>query len=251
METVAGISVAVLILTALFVAIKTFSLWHRTRAVPELLLGSYLMCATVLAYPLLIASSRISPSQMWPLHVGGQVVMSIGFTCLLFFTLKVFRAEAPLWATCFVGACLLSFTVGGVAYFREMTGQDPRPAAELLHINLANTLPIAATYFWTTIESLTYHRQLKLRHRVGLADAVIVNRVLLWGLMTLAAGAAVLISLVGMLSGAFLSTPLILVLSSLGIVHAACLFLAFHPPAWYSRSLLAEEATEGDQPSQG
>ena len=60
-----------------------------------------------------------------------------------------------------------------------------------------------------------------------------VNRFLLWGLMTFAAGVAVIISVIGILAGALFSPPLILVLSCFGVVHAACLFLAFHAPDWY------------------
>ena len=105
MEIFAGLSVGCLILAALVVATKTFALWARTRGLPELLLSLYLSCATVLGYPLMIASTQIPASQMWPLHLAGLVVASVGFICLLFFTLKVFRPEA-LWARCLVGVCL-------------------------------------------------------------------------------------------------------------------------------------------------
>jgi hypothetical protein len=233
MEIFAGLAVVSLVLVAMIVVVKTFILWLRTRGLPELLLSLYLAAATVLGYPLVITSTRISPSQMWPLHLGSQLIMSVGFACLLLFTLRVFRPRA-LWAKCMVGLCLLSFAAGGVVYFFELTGENPRPAAELVEINLINSLPIAFAYLWTTLEALSYHRQLKLRLRLGLTEIAVVNRVLLWGLMTLAAGTAVVISLVGMAAGTLLSTPLVVVMSGLGLVHAFCLFLAFHPPRWYS-----------------
>jgi hypothetical protein len=243
METFAGLSVGLLILAALVVAIKTLALWLRTRGLPELLLSLYLSCATVLGYPLVIVSTRIPPSEMRGIHLGSQLVTSVGFACLLLFTRKVFRPDA-LWARGLVGLCLLLLTAGGVSYFFELTGGSPRPAAELLGINLVTSTPIAFAYLWTTIESLSYHRQLRLRLRLGLAEVAVVNRVLLWGLMTLAAGLAVIISLAGMLAGSFLSAPLLLVLSGLGIVHAGCLFLAFHPPVWYSGWLARRAAVE-------
>lgn len=232
MEIFAGLSVGILILTALFVAIKTFSLWRRTRGLPELLLGTYLSCATVLGYTLMIVSTRIPPSELWPLHLGAQVLLSIGVACLLLFTLKVFRPDA-LWARSLVGVALLLFATGGVVYFLELTGESPRPAAELLGLNLLNTTPIGLAYFWTTFESLRYYRRLRLRLRLGLAEVAVANRFLLWGLMTLAAGIAVIVSLAGMLTGSFLTAPLVLVASCLGIAHAGFLFLAFHPPGWY------------------
>src|SRR5262249_10565518 len=115
----------------------------------------------------------------------------------------------------------------------EVTGENPRPAAELVGINLLTSAPMAVAYFWTTLESLGYYRKLRLRLRIGLADAVVCNRMLLWGLMTLSAGTAVVLNLAAMRPGPFLSAPIVLVSSCLGIVLASCLFLAFHPPGWY------------------
>lgn len=232
MEIFAAGSVGLLILAALVVSIRTFSLWRRTRGLPELLLCLMLFSATVLGYPAMIATTRIPASQMWPLHVLATSLESFGITCLLLFTLTVFRPHT-LWARCLVAAAFLMLVGGGVAYFVEVTGENPRPAAELLGINLVNTTPMAVAYFWTTLESFSYYRKLRLRLRIGLSDAVVCNRMLLWGLMTLSAGTAVLINLAAMLAGSFLSAPIVLVSSCLGIVLASCLFLAFHPPAWY------------------
>lgn len=233
MEIFAGLSVCLLLLAALVVAIKTFLLWRRTRGLPELLLSLMLSSATVLGYPAMIASTQIPASQLWPIHVGALLLMSFGITCLLLFTLKVFRPDA-FWARCLVGVALMGFTTGAIAYFLERTGEDPRPTAELLTINLINTAPIAVAYFWTTVESLTYYRRMRLRLRLGLAEAVVVNRFLLWGLMTLAAGLAVVGNLGAMLAGYFLTPSIVVGSSLLGVVHASCLFLAFHPPAWYT-----------------
>jgi hypothetical protein len=243
MEIFAGLTVGLLILTALIVATRMFALWRRTRGLPELLLGLMLLCATVLGYPIMIASSLIPPSKMWPLHVAGQVLMSVGFTCLLLFTLKVFRPNA-LWARCVVALSLLLFVAGGVAYFREVTGENPRPPVELLGVNLLNTVPIAFAYFWTTVESLSYHRRLLLQLRLGLTDVVVTNRVWLWGQMTLAAGVAVIINLAAMLAGSYLSAPIVIVSSGLGLVHACCLLLAFQPPGWYTVWLKRRHALE-------
>lgn len=244
MQILAGLSVGLLVLTALIVVIRTFALWSRTRGLPELLLSIYLTGATVLGYPLLITSSRIPPDVLWPLHLSGLVTTSIGFTSLLLFTRKVFRPDA-LWARLAVGICCLTWATNGVIYFLQLTGENPRPAAELIGINIANTMPIAFAYFWTTVESLTYHRRLRRRLGLGLVEIAVVNRVLLWGLMTLSAGVATLISMVGILMGSFMSLSLLFVLSVLGIAHASCLFLAFHPPGWYTAWLERWAAAEG------
>ena len=61
----------------------------------------------------------------------------------------------------------------------------------------------------------------------------VANRVLLWGMMSLAAGLAVVISAITMFAGSFMTAGIITLMSVLGLVHAGCLFFAFHPPAWY------------------
>lgn len=244
MEIFAGLSVGFLVVVAAVVAARTFALWRRTRGIPELLLSLYLTCATVLGYPVMIAMTRISAARTWSLHVAGQLLIVLGPVFLLLFTRKVFR-PAALWAGGLVGLAILPGFVGGVLYFIEVTGPSPRPPGELLGVNLLNTAPIAIAYFWATSESFAYYRRLRLRLRLGLTEADVVDRVLLWGLMTLAAGLAVVLNLVAMIEGFFLSPPIVVASSILGLVHACCLFLAFHPPAWYTGWLDRRYAAEG------
>ena len=94
MEILAGLSVGLLLLSALVVAIKTFGLWLRTRALPELLLSAMLLSATVIGYPLAIACTRIPASEMLLIHLVYPFAMNLGFACLLLFTQRVFRARA-------------------------------------------------------------------------------------------------------------------------------------------------------------
>jgi len=232
MEIFAGLSVLTLILAALFIAIKTFSLWLRTRGLPELLLSLMLMGATVTGYPLAIGMTLIPASQNWVVHVAAEVAMSFGFSCLLLFTLNVFRANT-LWARCLVGLCLAMLVATAVGYSVNALSENPLPPVEMPGLALANSAPVAIAYFWTTAESLSYYRKLKLQLRLGLTEAVVANRVLLWGLMTLAAGTALVFNMVALTAGYFLSMPIVAVSSLLGLVHAGCLFFAFHPPGWY------------------
>lgn len=236
MEIFAGLSVAVLVLVALVVVIKTFVLWLRTRGLPELLLGLYLLCATVIGYPLAIAMSLIPASENWLIHALAEVVMSLGWVSLLLFTLNVFRRDAS-WAKWLVAFSMAFIATGAVAYIREATSADPRAPQELAGFTVIFSVPVAIAYFWTTFEALGYRRQLKLRLRLGLADRAVVNRVFLWGLMALAAGSALVINMAAMLGGSYLSPLVVSISSTLGLAHASCLFLAFHPPAWYARWL--------------
>jgi hypothetical protein len=232
LELFAGLSVCVLVLTALGIAIKTFAVWRRTRGLPELLLGTMLVTATVLGYPLAVASSRISPSELWVIHLLSQSLFTVGYACLLLFTLRVFRPSA-VWAKALAGVTLLALAATSVVYAIELGSEDPRRPSEMVGLTLLSSGAILVAYFWTMVESLVYYRQLRLRLRIGLAQVAVANRVLLWGLMALAAGMAVLVSVGGILAGSFMSPSIIAVLSVLGLVHAGCLFFAFHPPSWY------------------
>jgi hypothetical protein len=236
MEIFAGLSVGVLILAALVVVTKTLALWFRTRGLPELLLSLYLSFATVIGYPLAITMGLIPASENWQIHVVAQVVMALGWVSLLLFTLNVFRRDTS-WAKWLVGLSV-SFVVATVgAYILEVTGANPRTPQEMPGFTAIISTPVAIAYFWTAFEALFYHRQLKLRLRLGLAENAVVNRVLLWGLMALAAGAALVINVAALLAGSYLSPPIVVISSIFGLVHASCLFLAFHPPAWYRRWL--------------
>jgi hypothetical protein len=232
MELFAGLSVCVLVLTALGIAIKTFAVWRRTRGMPELLLGTMLVTATVLGYPLAVASSRLSPTELWGIHLLSQSLFTVGYACLLLFTLRVFRPDA-VWAKGLAGTTLLALVGCSVIYGIELTSEHPRRPSEMLSLTLISSGAIGVAYLWTTVEALTYYRQLRLRLRLGLAQAAVANRVLLWGLMALAAGMAVVISAGAMLAGSFMTPKIITGMSVLGLVHAGCLFFAFHPPAWY------------------
>jgi hypothetical protein len=232
MELFAGLSVCILVLTALGIAIKTFAVWRRTRGLPELLLGSMLVTATVLGYPIAVASTLLSPSELWGVHLLSQSLFTVGYACLLLFTLRVFR-PTDLWAKGLAGVTLLTLIVCAIVYAIELTGDNPRRPGEMRGLTFFSSAAILACYVWTAVESLSYYRQLRLRMRLGLTQVGVANRVLLWGLMAVSAGLAVLVSTGAMMMGAFMSPTTITISSMLGLAHAACLFFAFHPPAWY------------------
>jgi hypothetical protein len=120
-----------------------------------------------------------------------------------------------------------------VVYIAEVTGENPRELTKMVGLALFNSTGIAVAYFWTTLESLGSYRRLRLQLRLGLTEAIVANRVLLWGLMTLAAGVAVILNAVAILLGTPLSPPIVAISSGLGLLHAGFLFLAFNPPGWY------------------
>ena len=232
MKIIAGLSVVVLVLSALTIAIKTFVLWRRTRQAPELLLSMMLFFVTVIGYPLAVGCALIPPSRALALHIAYPLTINGGFVFLLLFTQRVFRPNV-LWATCLVALTMLILASSAGMYIHEVTGAHPRPLPEMVGLTLLNSSGIAVAYFWTTAEALACYRRLRLQLRLGLTEPVVANRVLLWGLMTLAAGLAVVLNVVVALEGAYMSPPVVAISSGLGLLYAGFLFLAFHPPTWY------------------
>ena len=81
------------------------------------------------------------------------------------------------------------------------------------------------------------------RLRLGLADALVTNRFLLWGLGIGAAGFGSLISVVVQVaSGVSMSELPLLTLSNsmFGLVAAVLMWVAFVPPAAWRRYILGE-----------
>lgn len=232
MEVLAAVSVGVLVLSALIVAIKTFVLWRRSRELPELLLSMMLFSVTVIGYPLMVACSLTPATKALALHVLSTLAINGGFVCLLLFTLRVFRPKV-LWAACLVGLTALVLAASAAAYIVEVTGGNPRALTEMVGLVSFNSAGTAVAYFWTTFESLGCYRRLRLQLRLGLTEGIVANRVLLWGLMTLAAGVAVILNVVAIQTGSLLTPPIVAISSGLGLVHAGSLFLAFSPPGWY------------------
>ena len=91
---------------------------------------------------------------------------------------------------------------------------------------------------WNSVESLLYWRRLRRRLRLGLADPVVTNRFLLWGISSAAAffGSGlifVFVTVTGIDPNQIPSLNLIVSLH--GLVAAIAMWLAFQPPASYVR----------------
>jgi len=56
--------------------------------------------------------------------------------------------------------------------------------------------------------------------------------------------AAIVFDRYGIVTGDFMSPVMVTASSTLGLVHASCLFLAFHPPVWYRDWVESRSAAE-------
>jgi hypothetical protein len=91
-------------------------------------------------------------------------------------------------------------------------------------------------FAWAAIEAVLCYRRLRRQLRLGLAEPLIVNRILLWAIAAASAFAIfAMIALVLAPAGAPEFSVLSVVHSLLGLVGATSIWLAFFPPSFYRR----------------
>ncbi|MBS1107340.1 MAG: hypothetical protein H6Q91_2842 [Deltaproteobacteria bacterium] len=230
---------------------------------PEAWLGGYLLAGTLFG-TLLSSAVYISwsdprvalpPGWLPPLHALQFLANTAGMIAILMFTHRVFRPRAR-WAR---RAAPTAAALSAVAFFvtaaveRFEVHVIPNPAY------LAVVATRVAAMVWMTVESLLYFGQLRKRQRLGIADPLLVNRFLLWGIW---AGSVSLMQLADPIGrfwywwitgttvqwipevGRTIIVFLIASTSALGAVTAATLFLTFFPTAAYKRWVAARAITE-------
>jgi hypothetical protein len=218
----------------LYVGVQMLRLASRTGEGPERLLAAMFLF-TGTSFILYDLPAILNSESLWtPLSFAGRVVYLPAPVLLAVFTNRVFRPESA-WAGWMAYGCaaLLVVGVGGSAWngdFEGFSAGSPWFWAEWT----GYTLPFA----WAGVEAFTHHRGARRRFRLGLCDALVCNRFMLWGLF----GAVQL--LVGVMvfpsyaeyenDGAFSATWDTLI-STGEIASLALILLIFFPPALYRR----------------
>jgi hypothetical protein len=235
------------------VGVRLVLLARRTRALPELLLGSAILGTAVLGYGTLVASLILRGGEMGgdavsPLAVflsgAGQILHDAGVTCFLLFTVYVFRRE-DRWARHVACVALLLLWGGlawGAAHGSFRTG-NVGTLAWYCEYAVVWTYPV-----WNAVEALRYGAMMRRRVRLGFADPLVANRFALWGLGSVFSALAIGIASIPfflmdqpeLLASA---TPPIRVATAIaGLASVSCSYLAFLPPAWYVRRVQAASA---------
>jgi hypothetical protein len=248
----AGVTLG-LIGLSLGIGVRLLRLAARTRG-PELWLGLYFVAYGGVATSLSVATYvgwsapevALADRAVRALNGGFFTLSTLGMSCLLVFTWRTFRpASRAARAAAAATAALLAaaaVVLGAAEGFEVCVLNGP---AYWIHFS-ARLVP----FVWVAVESLLYCRRLRRRLVLGLADPLVANRFLLWGLwgtaMTAMAFADPLARLwYWWLTGtterwiADVGRPIIEVVVPLscgiGIAVAALMALVFFPTAGYRR----------------
>jgi len=236
-ELLAGLSTLCFVLVAGVVGTRLLLLARRTRQTPELAIGLALILVVFVGYPLRFVPARLELDLQAAKAVlaFGLVVTAIGQSCVYVFTRAVFRPEAG-WARALVGTALATITALAFASLASLVRDTDPMALQLDRVLLVTYVVYTLGYVWTASEAFRYHGLLRRRRALGLADPVVTNRFLLWGISGSAAtvGLAVSIGVAlasdGRMTGHSVS---MLVLGVAGVTSAVTTYLAFMPPtAW-------------------
>ncbi len=237
MKTIIGVGFAAFFVSSLAIGLRLVWLARRNRGLPELLIGLGILgigpagfaCSI---FALLAGEGR--PALASALLVGAQLAISVGALSAYVFNWTVFR-RSEAWARLVVGGAAVLFA--GVFLGRLATDGFTLPIrlGPLFHLSSIGT---TGCLLWGSFESLRYYALMRRRARIGLADPLLTNRFLLWGLGIGSAGVGSLISVgVMIVTGQALRELDWLTLSNslFGLASAVLMWVAFLPPAAYRR----------------
>ena len=208
-----------------------------THGVPELLAGLAYVTAPATGYPLCVTAPMLPRPLAVPVYMLGETLLMSGCCFYLFFTAKVFRPAAP-WA---LRIAVMGSTILAVCGIQNIWAFiSSADAAEIMARARLGLAPIVAVlwlyYIWTAYEGFRYYRMMKKRMALGLADAVLTNRFLLWGFAGIVSLAWNSVSAVCLALGIDLRSALPVFTTSLGgFANTVLLVLIFMPPAAYTR----------------
>ena len=224
---------AVFAAVSLLVGLRLLALAARTGERPELLIGVAVLGIGPVGFGLQTVAGALEASVLAEaLAAAGAVAVAVGVWAKLGFNWLVYRRES---AAALAATLVLSSVVAAHLVAQPMQGSF-LDAVHSVGPSAVRGAVQALALGWGAAEAFRFWTQLRRRARLGLADAVLVNRFLMWAI---SAGAAGLGTALGV--GASLATgkgplelPAVLVSSSAhGLVAALGMWLAFAPPRAY------------------
>jgi hypothetical protein len=237
MQVATGALLAVFLLTSLAVGVRLVVLFTRTRRPPELLIGIGILGVGPGGMGGLLGAAGLdrAGSDAAP-YVAALAVLSIvaGLAAGGLFNWRVYRPDSR-WARL---AVLGSVLLAGVGFGLEMgtTGfADPlRPGPGVTLVSFL----CSSTLLWGGFESVRYWLLMRRRLAIGLADPLVTNRFLLYGLGIGTAGFGSVVSVFAQvaLGLGMAEMPLLTFSNSVcGLLSSLFMWVAFLPPAAWRR----------------
>lgn len=226
---------------ALVVGVRLLALWWRTRELPELLMGIGVLGIGPVGFGLMMVGVGLmdsDPALGNAAFAGGTISSAAGVIAKAVFNWRVYRKRSPL---AIAAALAIAGSLMVVLGLHVMDGRWVSTGT-LVWDGLLRSSAQVGCLLWGATESLLYWQKMKKRQRLGLADAVVVNRFLMWGIGAGFAGVGTGFGVVAewMTGVPTLEIPWVVSTSSaMGFVSAVAIYLAFVPPRRYVRYIRA------------
>jgi hypothetical protein len=234
MELFGLIGVVTYSAVGLVVGLRLLRLARRTREWPERLIGGAFLAGSMFGYPTLVAADRlraVAPDPALILFFAGWTGLVVSAVCLLAFWQRVYHPDRlAARRTFLVGSVFLVISLFGLVLTQSAGAQASTNAWYLPGLAAQGT-----AYAINGWSSARYWRMLRRRLSLGLVDPIVVNRILLWS----AAACAITLqylystSVVVVTGESSISGFGVALVSSLGLVAAGTILLAFFPPRSY------------------
>jgi len=240
MTALTAIGFGTFFLSSLAIGLRLLWLARRNRELPELLIGLGILGIGPAGFAgsvfgLLLGP--VHPAAAACLLAGATLATSAGALASYVFNWTVFRPDVA-WAKGVVGAAGATFAV--LFVWRLSTHGFALPLHLTASFHLQSTV-VTGCLLWGSGESLRYYALMRRRLRLGLADPLVTNRFLLWGLGIGSAGVGCVISTsVTIATGHGMQEIgwLTLTNSLFGLAAAVLMWVAFLPPRAYRRWIL-------------
>jgi hypothetical protein len=185
LEAISGLVTLGLLVLSVVIGARLMRLAPWSSGRPEVWLGLYFLIYSALATSLSVttyvgwssADIALPDDVVRVINGAFYVTSTLGLACLLVFTQRTFRpdsshAQLLVWGTVAM-LSLAGLGVGVTEGYQVRVLNGP-----FYWISWATRL---VAWIWVAAESFSYWSKLKLRLHLGLADPVVTNRFLLWG----------------------------------------------------------------------
>jgi hypothetical protein len=237
-QALAGFCLLLFVAVVTVVGVRMLLLSRRTGGIHERLIGGGMVLIGTIGFPGGIASGFGGPvgDMRLPVWFASTILTQIGILLIYAFTWQVFRPKEA-WGRGIVGAAALILFASMIGSGYALATAPDTAVSTLVARDwlLVGMIGYAGCFLWSAIEGFVHWNHARRRFALGLADAVVVNRFLLWGAFGLAASGINVASGIGAALGLDPSQSAVVLvpMGLLGFVASVSMYLAFLPPAAY------------------
>lgn len=238
-----GISTLASLVASLVLGIRLLRLARRTGELPELLIGSAFLGAGVFGYVCMLIGTggveAMGAERAQTFFLVGYSAISGGVILTYLFVWRVFRPTS-MAARIAVGIVCPIVAVTGLPL--ALPGLGEGGGAQLAGLQLVvfwtgHAVRIGCGV-WGAVEAAHLFVSMRRRMRLGLADPLVTNRIMLWGISS-TAGAVIFISTAVTNTGGsgmqeVMAPAQIILISTVALVSTVSQWLAFMPPKRYA-----------------